>query len=343
MRASLRERAVRVMERTPAPAGLQRWVHGAGSIFVLHKIAAAGSRPLDPDMSVTADFLDAALSEVWNAGCEPIRIDEVAARLSRDPGARFACFTLDDGYRDTLTRALPVFRRRRIPFCLYVTTGLIDRSIDAWWCSLERLVSRCVRLDLAVLGVSDRLDCAAPAAKRAALAGLQAWVHEDLENRAPLIRSLAHAHGVDADEALDADALTWDELRTLAADPLVSIGVHTVSHPRLRLLTEDQARHELRASRRRIELELGRPAAHAAYPYGGPGACGAREFGLAREEGFETAVTTRRGNVFPVHRDYLTSLPRQRLVEGQPSLTHVRRCLSGLQWIMRGGPRVVTR
>ncbi len=39
-------------------------------------------------------------------------------------------------------------------------------------------------------------------------------------------------------------------------------------------------------------------------------AAGPREFALARELGFKTAVTTRPGVLFPEHRERLMALPR---------------------------------
>ena len=81
---------------------------------------------------------------------------------------------------------------------------------------------------------------------------------------------------------------------------------------------------------------------HLAYPYGGPAACGAREFRLAAEVGFLTAVTTRNGNVFDAHAAGVTALPRRRLTEGPPDLRTARRALTGTQWLLRRGPRVVT-
>jgi hypothetical protein len=50
-------------------------------------------------------------------------------------------------------------------------------------------------------------------------------------------------------------------------------------------------------------------------------------------------VTTRRGNLFAAHAGHLTALPRRRL----PDLRTVQRGLTGTEWLLRRGPRVVTR
>ena len=52
------------------------------------------------------------------------------------------------------------------------------------------------------------------------------------------------------------------------ADDGVEIGSHTVSHPRLTRLGDDELRAELLMSRERLEDELGRRCPFLAYPYG---------------------------------------------------------------------------
>ena len=79
----------------------------------------------------------------------------------------------------------------------------------------------------------------------------------------------------------------------------------------------------------RIEQELGSRPIHFAFPYGDPGSAGPRDFALAREAGFKTAVTTRKGMLFPAHRRHLTALPRVSLNGDYQSLTYTALYLSG--------------
>ena len=56
--------------------------------------------------------------------------------------------------------------------------------------------------------------------------------------------------------------MDWQELSQLAADPLVTIGAHTVNHLMLAKLSDKAARSEIDLSRSIIEAGLGkRPAA----------------------------------------------------------------------------------
>ena len=55
---------------------------------------------------------------------------------------------------------------------------------------------------------------------------------------------------------------------------------------------------------------------------------------LARQVGFQTAVTTRKGMLFPAHRRHLMALPRVSLNGEYQSLTYTALCLSGAPFAM---------
>jgi peptidoglycan/xylan/chitin deacetylase (PgdA/CDA1 family) len=72
------------------------------------------------------------------------------------------------------------------------------------------------------------------------------------------------ASGPHADELIP---LGWDEVAELAAAGW-EIGSHTVSHPRLTQLEDEEMGEELLASRLELERRLGMPCRSIAYPYG---------------------------------------------------------------------------
>jgi poly-beta-1,6-N-acetyl-D-glucosamine N-deacetylase len=63
--------------------------------------------------------------------------------------------------------------------------------------------------------------------------------------------------------------LTWEELKIMAADPLVTIASHSVSHPPdLRTLSDAELTAEVVESKRRLEEQLGIPMRYFSYPTG---------------------------------------------------------------------------
>src|SRR5258708_31593083 len=123
--------------------------------------------------------------------------------------------------------------------------------------------------------------------------------------------------------------MSWEELSKLAADPLVTIGAHTVNHVMLAKVPETSARAEMEMSRSVIEAALGVRPDHICYPVGDPTSAGPREFRIASELGFKTGVTTRPGVIFPHHREHLIALPRASLHGEHHQLRYVHLLASG--------------
>jgi peptidoglycan/xylan/chitin deacetylase (PgdA/CDA1 family) len=128
--------------------------------------------------------------------------------------------------------------------------------------------------------------------------------------------------------------MSWDELRELVRDPLVTIGAHTRGHYALAKLSEGEARAQMADSIARIENELGRPCRHFSYPYGCEQSAGEREFRLAEELGVETAVTTQKGLLYPEHAHELTALPRLSLNGDFQDIRYVKALLSGVPFAL---------
>ncbi len=156
-----------------------------------------------------------------------------------------------------------------------------------------------------------------------------------------MVRDLSARYGVDIAAFCDELCMDWNELTRLAADPLVTIGAHTVNHVMLAKVPEQMARSEMQMSRSVIEASLGRRPDHLSYPIGDPTSAGPREFRVARELGFKTAVTTRPGVLFPAHRDHLLALPRISLNGEHQQLRYVRVLLSGAATAVWNGFRRV--
>jgi peptidoglycan/xylan/chitin deacetylase (PgdA/CDA1 family) len=288
---------------------------GVGAIFMLHNVRPSRDAGFQPNrhLEVAPDFLRAMLSHLRSEGIDIITLDEVHRRLiERDYSRRFACFTLDDGYRDNRDFALPVMREFDAPFTVYVVSDFAEGTGRLWWIALEAVLAGASSVATRIGGVAARLDTSTASAKQAAFDRLHDWLRglpneQDIQRE---ISALCAGHGVDEAAICRDLCMSWDELRPFADDPLVTIGAHSITHCNLARQSEAIAAHEMAISRARIENVLQRPVLHLAFPYGDKFAAGRREFALAKAAGFKTAVTTRPGMVFPESAEYLTALPR---------------------------------
>lgn len=317
-----------------APKGLQ----GMGAIFMLHRVREPDVTDFAPNriLEITPEFLDAVLNHVKVSGMVCLSLDEAVARIAAgDTSERFAVFTLDDGYRDNLTVAAPIFERHKVPFTVYLATSLPDGTAELWWVVLERVIAKaseiCVQLADAENKLATRNSDEKNAAWHAIYWRLRALGETKLRAE---VRRLAQEHGVDIAAVTRELAMNWDEVRALAASPYASIEAHTASHIALAHLSPDEAKADIAAGLARHETELGRQPTHFSYPYGDPSSADRRDFEIASTFGFKSATTTRKGLIQPAHAAALTSLPRLSLNGDYQDLRVLDVLLSGLPFAL---------
>jgi peptidoglycan/xylan/chitin deacetylase (PgdA/CDA1 family) len=288
---------------------------GVGAILTLHHVRPARRDPFQPNrlLEVTPEFLEDVLRGLRGAEVDIITLDEMHRRLTeRDFRRRFVCLTFDDGYRDNLRYALPILRRHQAPFTLYIPTSFPDRLGELWWLTLEHAIARQNRISLVMDGEDRRYDCDTTEAKYELYEHIYWWLRSlpSEDDLRVAVRDLATRYGVDDAALRDELCMTWPEIDEIASDPLGTIGAHTVNHVMLRKWDDAAVRREMQQSAAVIEAALGERPRHFSYPVGDKTSAGPREFRIAADLGFATAVTTRPGVLFPEHVGHMTALPR---------------------------------
>jgi peptidoglycan/xylan/chitin deacetylase (PgdA/CDA1 family) len=309
------------------------FTRGIGAIFMLHHVSPEKPGRFEPNriLKVTPQFLEAVIRQVRVSGFEIVSLDEAHFRLVEgDHSKPFVCFTFDDGYRDNLELAYPIFKRLHLPFAIYVPTDYADGRGDLWWLALERVILQVDVLSMKIDGAMRRLPCRTPAEKDATFHAVYWWLRSiDEVDARGIVRELCNGIDFDADRLCTELMMTWTEIRQLAADPIVTIGAHTRRHYALARLTLAEAHAEIEKSVARIEQETGKPCRHFSYPYGDETSAGPREFALAKEMGLKTGVTTRKGLIHPRHAKELTALPRVSLNGDYQKPRYVKVLLTG--------------
>jgi len=299
--------------------GAHRWLApllgGVGAILTMHHVRPPRKDAFQPNrlLEVSPEFLEDVIRALRRARVDLVSLDEMHRRLKeQDFRRRFICFTFDDGYRDNLHHALPVLKKYEVPFAIYIPTSFPDRAGELWWLTLEAAIARHSRLALVMDGQDRRYDCDSTEAKYELYEHIYWWLRslpsEDDLRRA--VRDLASRYGVAHAAFCEDLCMTWDQIGEIAADPLATIGAHTVNHVMLKKASDADMRNEMQQSASVIEVALGKRPAHFSYPVGDRTSAGSREFRIAAELGFKTAVTTRPGVLFPEHAAHLTALPR---------------------------------
>ncbi|HEV7254709.1 MAG TPA: polysaccharide deacetylase family protein [Mesorhizobium sp.] len=305
---------------------------GRGLIFTLHHVRPP-SEAFSPNalLSVTPEFLDAAIRTSLEEGLTPVALEDLPRRLADEPERRFVCFTLDDGFRDNAEHAAPVFRRHGAPYTIFLTQGFVERTRTLWWETAEALVTRnrSVRFDFGEGVETLPLDTAAQ--KQGAFLRFAGFVASAEEDAAVArIDRAARAYGIDPDRLAESLTMSAAEIGTLAQDPLARFGAHTVTHANLRRVPQKRLEHEIAASIDAVERFTAKRPTSFAFPYGFEAAAGEREFKAAKDAGLELAVTTRPGVIRDESLANPTALPRVSLNGLFQKKRYVRALISGV-------------
>jgi peptidoglycan/xylan/chitin deacetylase (PgdA/CDA1 family) len=293
---------------------------GRGVIFALHRVVEREDETLVAGNAVTVDFLDDVLGYVRRMGWQIVDLDEACRRLGVSASRPFVCFTFDDGYRDNLLHALPVFRAHGAPMCVFVCTGFVDKTPTATVGGREAPVTSAPFLLEHCVLTSDSIDVEWGEFRKSyvlrsmvdrlhAYRELRGFGWRDPGRFASGVLALMRERGLEPAGVLSNFFLNWDEVRELSRAEGVEVGAHSITHRALARLSPEEARAEIAESRARLATELGARIDFFAYPYGGVES-GPREFAIANDLGFRCSLTSVRGNLFAEHARSLQALPR---------------------------------
>jgi peptidoglycan/xylan/chitin deacetylase (PgdA/CDA1 family) len=276
--------ALRLPLSAMSPAGPR----GRLSILIFHRVLA---RP-DPILPDVPDALEFETKMRWVRDWFNVVPLSRAVDMLRDGTLppRAMAITFDDGYADNEEIAAPILQRLGLPATFFVSTGFLEGAC-MWNDRVIEAVRACAadELDLGAWQLGRHALTSAAARVQAIDTLLQSIKHMEPARRQAMCDAITQAAGAPAAPRL---MMTPDQVRRLH-DKGMDIGAHTVTHPILSRLEPAAARHEMGASKERLQEIVGAPVELFAYPNGVPG----RDYGpehveMARQCGFRAAVST---------------------------------------------------
>lgn len=286
-------------------------MRGTGTLILCyHRVAEGVEDPFY--LCVSPDNFAAHLEEASRA-----RHPSTLADVSAPPHRPRVVVTLDDGYRDNLTTALPIAEAKGVPITVFVTSGVLGDHKGLWWDRLGTLLrsrpphvreinlpvgGRTVRLPLGSSGMRADLD----AVRR----HLLPFPVVDIERA---LDAVSEQWRVGSAPPPDAETLTPEDLLQLAASDAATIGAHTVDHVRLRDRSAREQQDTICGSKAELELLIGRAVSHFAYPFGHSSDFDGRTVEAVRSAGFDTACTTIPGTARASNDPY--RLPRRLVMD----------------------------
>lgn len=243
---------------------------GSGSILCFHSLAHAGSSPAGLVTLERPHFegLLAALQEIVTF----VPLQELVHRHLNGRSIKGLCaITFDDAYA-TVSLALPFLQAHELPATLFVTGEGASRGARFWWDRIEHLQSVVSaerwRAFEDLVGLPEEYRRGQPVTL-GPLRPFRQWLLSTHRGRIPdhLERALASLEA-EAGTATSQRSMTFAELGKLANSDLFDVGVHTVSHPVLPLLTEQEQWKEITACHDLLRDRLPRTQPILAIPFG---------------------------------------------------------------------------
>jgi peptidoglycan/xylan/chitin deacetylase (PgdA/CDA1 family) len=218
--------------------------------------------------------------------------DLVARHRAGRRTAGLVAVTMDDAYASLLGDTADFIRREAIPLTVFVVANAATYGSAYWWDRIDDLfphvsTERWRAFEDAV-GVPPEYRNGQPR-EYGPLRPLRQWVLAAQKGRClgeldQLLMELEHERGTRTAHR----SMTFTELASFAALPSVTLGVHTVSHPVLPLLSDDELHREIAASHEALRERFANVAPVLAIPFG---LFDSRTVRIAREAGMTTSLT----------------------------------------------------
>ena len=277
-------------------APLFRWTSPAGpcarlSVLIFHRVLPEPD-PIFPDEMYAARFdrVCGWLASWFNV----LPLDRAVAALKTGTlPARAACITFDDGYADNCRIAMPILQRHALTATFFIATGFLDGG-RMWNDTVVESIRRSngMSLDLSSLGLGVHPIGSISERQSAIAALLRQIKYLAVQERIAVTEQIARLAKVQLPHDL---MMTSREVVAMRHGGM-QIGAHTVSHPILAALSDDDARNEIEGSKIVLEQLLGERVGLFAYPNGKPGEdYTPRSVKLVRGFDFDAAVSTQWG------------------------------------------------
>lgn len=288
----------------------------AGYVFMLHRVSDIEPNKLfsNENMKVSPAYLDNFIRQIKNR-FNIIHISEIEDYLKTTQRKKFIVFTMDDGYKDNFTEALPIFKKHNVPFTIFTATNFPEKNAVLWWYELEDLL---LANDEIILSDGSKYKCATKSEKEQTFLDIRLKILSlDQEKLVSELNKLFCNYKINWFAKCDELCLSWEDLQKLSKEPLVTIAAHTAHHFNLKILkSENAVTDEIQQGLDLFNEKLRIQPDFFAYPFGSDNEVGQREINVSGKMPFNAAFLAYGG---AIKRNYLKkrrfALPRIMLTE----------------------------
>jgi peptidoglycan/xylan/chitin deacetylase (PgdA/CDA1 family) len=175
--------------------------------------------------------------------------------------------TFDDGYRDNYLYAYPILKKYGATATIYLTANCIDTNEMVWMHKVLYMLQNTRAKEMKINGKLYPLKNRNDVLKACKIIGRTIKGIKSLRERNEFLDDLANRLQVSI-EGVDNLMLKWKDVLTMKHDGF-SFGAHTLTHPNLPSLSQEEMKGEIEGSKKIIEERLGETITLFSYPNGG--------------------------------------------------------------------------
>jgi len=171
--------------------------------------------------------------------------------------------SIDDGWKDNIQNIIPVINEYKIPITFFIATDPVENHGIFWWTFFEKCKDQLSNyfksnsLDLKNIKEKDRKK-----------------IIQDLKKR--------------CEKRVSREAMEIEEVKSLAQNPLVTIGSHTIHHALTVNCTDDELEFEIKESKEKLREWTNKEIKCFSYPNG---RFDGRERKILKKSGYKLAAT----------------------------------------------------
>ena len=222
----------------------------------------------------------------------PVQMQEMGEKLKHFTiGKKEIVVTFDDAYADNFKNAKPILERHDIPATFFVTTGAIDSNEEFWWDEIggiiltAKIIPQMFEMSIAGTMYNWKIkqeELPKPLRynpgsyhNNIELSRTQLYyalweilLYLPFKEKKYILKQISSWASQSSTHRHDYLPMKSQELQALAGSSLFEIGAHTINHPILSHLPQEEQEYEITQSKHFLENMLNLPITSFSYPHG---------------------------------------------------------------------------
>lgn len=246
-----------------------------GIVVSLHSVIPARELAIGSHLNNFIEISDAKLEKIIQdlirLDVEFISLKQLSTYLEKGKTLKklVVHLSFDDGYLDNFTLAYPILKKYDIPFSVFIASDLIDNEKPfMWWYMIEAIINFKLPVSFDKYLFSITAEEYIRETGSNIFAKFRAFIIEHLDKDKTYFEEKISGYFLQMPAVPLPKMMRWNEINDMLLSGLCEIGVHTVTHPRFKNISNEKRIYEILHCRERIALNTQVLSNYFAFPYG---------------------------------------------------------------------------